>query len=147
MTKQITAERKTAYYLGLVLMVIGGFLFFSIFITGVMHFGNFDNFEANPRSSMFLVFGGMAFLVLGGIISGIGVRGRADSGVVLALENARQELEPFSRIDGGIDKDALDELDINLGCKPPRVIMIKCAGCGKLQDEFSEFCKACGKKM
>lgn len=118
MTKQISAERKSTYYLGMVLIVIGGILFFSIFIRGVMHFGNFDNFETNPRSSMFRVFAGMALVILGGIISSIGTRGKAVSGVVLDPENARQEMDLFNRIGGGMVKDAQDEADLNLKGKP-----------------------------
>ena len=147
MAKQISEERKTAYYLGMVLMVIGGLLFFSVFITGAMNFGNFNNFEANARSSMFRAFGGMALLIFGAIIRGIGARGLAGSGVVLDPEKARQELEPFSRMAGGMVKDVLDEADVNLGGKPQRVIMIKCTSCGKLNEEDSKFCKECGKKI
>ena len=36
MTKQISGERKTAYYLGVGLMVIGGLLFFSVFPHGTI---------------------------------------------------------------------------------------------------------------
>jgi hypothetical protein len=147
MTKQISEERKTAYYLGMVLMVIGGLLFFSVFITHAMNFGNFSNFEANARSSMFRAFGGMVLLFLGGILRGIGARGLAGSGVVLDPEKARQELEPYSRMAGGMVKDALDEANVNLGGKPERVVMVKCSACGKLNEEDSKFCQECGKKI
>lgn len=147
MAKQISEERKTAYYLGMVLMVVGGLLFFSVFITGAMNFGNFSNFEASARSSMFRAFGGMALLIVGGIIRGIGARGLAGSGVVLDPEKARQELEPYSRMAGGMVKDALDEANVNLGGKAERVVMVKCPACGKLNEEDSKFCKECGKKV
>lgn len=147
MTRQISEERKTAYYLGMVLMVIGGILFFSVFITGAMNFGNFSNFEANARSSMFRALGGMALLFIGGIIRGIGARGLAGSGVVLDPEKARRELEPYSRMVGGMVKDVLDEANVNLGGKPERVVMIKCHSCGKLNEENSKFCQECGKQI
>ena len=147
MTKQISEERKTAYYLGMVLMVIGGLFFFSVFITGAMNFGNFSNFEANARSSMFRAFGGMFLLTLGGFIRSIGAQGLAGSGVVLDPEKARGDLEPYSRMAGGMVKDALDEVDVNLGGKPQRVVMIKCQNCGKLNEEDSKYCKECGKKI
>jgi hypothetical protein len=147
MTRQISEERKTAYYLGMALMAIGGLLFLSLFVTAAMNFGNFSNFEANARSGMFRAFGGIALLIIGGIIRGIGARGLAGSGVVLDPEKARQELEPYSRMAGGMVKDALDEADVNLRGKPERVVMIKCPACGKLNEEDSKFCRECGRKM
>jgi hypothetical protein len=147
MTKQISEERKTAYYLGMVLMVIGGLLFFSVFISAATNFGNFNNFEENARSSMLRAIGGMALLFLGGIIRGIGARGLAGSGVVLDPEKARGELEPYSRMAGGMVKDALDEANVSLGGKPERVVMIKCPACGQLNEEDAKFCKECGKPI
>ena len=147
MSRQISEERKTAYYLGMVLMVLGGLLFFSVFITGAMNFGNFNNFEAHARSGMFRGFGGMALLVMGGILRGIGARGLAGSGVVLDPEKARRELEPYSRMTGGMVKDALDEAGVNLGGKPERVVMLKCPACGKLNAEDAKFCQECGNRM
>lgn len=147
MSEQISAERKTAYYLGAVLMGIGGLLFFSVFITGAMNFGNFTNFQADVRSSIFRALGGMALLVLGGTLRGIGARGLAGSGVVLDPQKARQELEPYSRMAGGMVKDALDEANLNLGGKPQQVVMIKCPACGKLNEVDSKFCQECGKKF
>lgn len=147
MTRQISEERKTAYYLGMGLMILGGILFASTFVTFAMHFGDFSNFESNARSGMFRAFGGIVLLIIGGIIRVIGARGLAGSGVVLDPEKARQELEPYSRMAGGMVKDVLDEADVNLGGKPERVVMIKCPGCGKLNEEDSRFCQECGQKM
>ncbi len=147
MAKQISDNRKAAYYIGMVLMMIGGLLFFSVFITAAMNFGNSDNFQANAQSSMFRAFGGMALLIIGGIVRGIGARGLAGSGVVLDPEKARQELEPYSRMAGGMVKDVLDEADVKLGGKSERVIVIKCSDCGKLNEEDSKFCQECGNKM
>lgn len=66
---------------------------------------------------------------------------------MLDPEQARQDLEPFSRQAGGMLKDALDEAAVNLGGKPERVVMLKCAACGKLNEEDSKFCRECGAKM
>jgi hypothetical protein len=147
MAKQISEERKTAYYLGTALMAIGGLSFFSVFITSALNFGNFSNFEADARSSMLRAFGGMALLIIGGIIRGVGARGLAGSGVVLDPEKARQDLEPYTRMAGGMVKDALDEADVKLGAEPQKVIMIRCPACGKLNEEDSKFCQECGKKI
>lgn len=147
MSKQITNERKTAYYLGMAMIVIGGIVFFSAFVTGALNFGDFTNFEENARSSMFRALAGMALLIVGSIVCSIGARGLAGSGVVLDPEQARQDLEPYSRMAGGIVKDALEEADISLGGKPEQVIVIKCPHCGKLNEEDSKFCRECGQKF
>jgi hypothetical protein len=147
MTKQISVERKTAYYIGMIFMVIGGLLFFSVFITGAMNFGNFNHFDEDVRSTMFRAIGGFALLIVGGIIRGIGTRGLAGSGVVLDPEKARQELEPYARMAGGMVKEALDEANVNLSGKQEKIIMIKCSSCGKLNEDGSKFCKECGKEI
>jgi hypothetical protein len=147
MTKQISEERKAAYYLGMGLMILGGLLFASTFVTFVMHFGDFSDFESNTKSGMFRAFAGMALLAIGGTVRGIGARGLAGSGVVLDPEKARQELEPYSRMAGGMVKDALDEANVNLGRKAERVVMVKCPACGKLNEEDAKFCQECGKKL
>lgn len=145
--KQISEERKTVYYSGMVLMVIGGLLFFSVFITSALNFGHFDNFADNARASAFRSVIGMVLLIIGGFIRGIGARGLAGSGVVLDPEKAREELEPYSRMAGGMVKDVLDEANVNLGGKPEKIVMIKCQDCGKLNAEDAKFCQECGKKM
>ena len=99
------------------------------------------------RSMMFRAFGGMALIFIGGIVSNIGARGVAGSGVVLDPGKAREELEPYTRMAGGMVKDALDEADVHLGGKLERVVMIKCSACGKLNEEDSKFCQECGQKF
>jgi hypothetical protein len=89
----------------------------------------------------------MALLLVGGILRGIGARGLAGSGVVLDPHKAREELEPYSRMTGGMVKDALDEAGVDLGGKPERVVMLKCPACGKLNAEDAKFCQECGRKM
>ena len=148
MSKRISEERQTAYYVGMGLMIVGGLMFASTFVTFAMHFGDFSNFEGNAKSDMMRAFGGMALLVLGGIVRGIGARGLAGSGVVLNPDQARQDLEPFSRMAGGMVKDALDEAEIKIGsAEPQKVVMLKCTSCGVLNQEDAKYCKECGKKL
>ena len=147
MPRHISDERKTAYYVGMGLQVLGGLLFASTFVTFLMHFGDFTNFEDRAKSDGFRAFGGMALLIIGGIIRGIGAKGLAGSGVLLDPEKARGELEPYSRMAGGMVKDAIDEANINLGGKPATVIMVKCRSCGGLNQESSKFCQECGKQL
>ena len=93
-------------------------------------------------------FGGMALIIAGAVVMNIGARGAAGSGLVLDPEKARGDLEPFSRMAGGMVKDALDEADINLGKgSSEKIIMIKCRKCEKLNEEDSKFCQECGKPL
>ncbi len=151
MSKEVSDERKGAYYLGSALMAIGGLLFFSVFVTGAMDFGNFDNFEEKTQSSGMRAIGGMALLFIGGIIRSIGARGLAGSGVILDPEQARSDLEPYIRMVGGMAKDAIDEADFDLGSKlenrPEQIVVIKCRDCGKLNEEDSKFCQECGQPI
>jgi len=91
--------------------------------------------------------GGMALLIMGGIIRRIGARGLAGSGVVLNPEKARQELEPYSRMAGGMVKDALEDANVRLGAGAEKVVMIKCPSCSKLNEEDSKFCQECGREI
>ncbi len=147
MTKQISAQRKITYYLGIALILIGFCSFFSVLFTAAMHVGDFNNFEGQIRSNVFRAIGGMLLVFVGGIVASIGARGLAGSGVVLDPGQAREELEPYTRMAGGMVKDALDEANINLGGKSETVVMIKCSACGKLNEEDSKFCQECGQKF
>lgn len=147
MTRQISEARKTAYYLGTGLMVLGGTLFLSTFVTFAMHFGDFSDFASDAKSGMIRAFGGMVLLFAGAIVRGVGARGLAGAGLVLDPEKARQDLEPYSRMAGGMAKDTLDEAGVKLGGKPERVVMVKCPACGKLNEDDSKFCQECGKNI
>ena len=147
MTQHISGERKTAYYVGMGLMILGVILFASVFVTFAMHFGDFSNFESNTASGMVRALGGMALIVVGRIVRGIGARGLAGSGAVLDPEKARQDLEPYSRMAGGMAKDALEAADVKLGGRQEQVVVIKCRSCGKLNEEDSKFCQECGKEL
>lgn len=148
MPRHISDERKTAYYIGMGLMVLGGLLFASTFLGELMHFGDFNDFEARTRSMGFRAFGGMALMMIGMLVRGVAARGLAGSGVFLDPEQAREELEPYSRMTGGMVKDALDEADINLGGREPtQVIKVKCRSCGGLNQETAKFCQECGTKL
>lgn len=148
MAKEISTQRKTLYYLGLVLMVIGGLLFFSVFVTTALSFGNLSSFGSNIFGGLGRALAGMALLVVGGILRQIGARGLAGSGVILDPEQARSELEPYSRMAGGMVKDALGEADIKLGGgSTEKVIMIKCRACGTLNEDGSKFCQECGVEL
>ncbi|WP_309396499.1 zinc ribbon domain-containing protein [Cerasicoccus maritimus] len=161
MSRHISNERKGAYYIGMGLMILGGLLFASnfLFVASSMSSGpsfggpGFGGGGSSIVGGMVArALGGMALIVIGGIIRGIGARGLAGSGVVLNPQQARRDLEPYSRMAGGMIKDAVDESGIDLGgssrrSEPEKVVMIKCRECGKLNEEDSKFCQECGKPI
>ena len=73
-----------------------------------------DRSSAMMQSIVFRAFGGFVLMIIGKSISNVGAKGLAGSGVILDPEQARQELEPHSRMAGGIIKDTLEEANINL---------------------------------
>ena len=150
MAKKISGERQTAFYLGTGLMVIGGLLFLSTFFSFASDFGS-PGVASDGGGVFARAIIGMVLAGVGQMIRHVGARGLAGSGVVLNPGQARKDLEPYSRMAGGMVKDALDEADVNLGSgrssKPEQVIMIKCRDCGKLNEEDSKFCQECGERM
>jgi hypothetical protein len=147
MKSQISDQRKTAYYTGMVLMIAGGLMFGSTFLIVAIQSGDNTQGASWGGELVTLAFGGMTLMIVGGIIRRIGARGLAGSGVVLDPEKARKDLEPYTRMAGGMVKDALDEADVHLGSKSEKVVMIKCTSCGQLNEESSKFCQECGKKL
>ncbi|QDS91587.1 hypothetical protein FF011L_03170 [Roseimaritima multifibrata] len=149
MSDQISNERKTAYYIGIAISIAGVLLFLSVFVTGAMNFGNFDNFEGQTRSFVFRAIGGMVLFVAGKIIAHIGARGLAGSGVVLDPKKAREDLKPYSKMTGGMVADALDESGIpemlDRGSEPK--VVIRCRSCQKLNEDDSKFCQECGEPI
>lgn len=147
MTRRISEQRKTAFYLGTGLMVIGGLLFASTFIAILSSFGGSPSGGSMMETGMLRAFIGIALLAIGGMVRGIGARGLAGSGVILDPKRARQDLEPYSRMAGGMLGDALDEADVNLGGEPEQVVMVRCPACRTLNEEGSKFCQECGDAL
>jgi len=150
MARKISEGRKVAFYSGTILMGIGFLLFLSSFFFIFSNFGDHSNFGSNAKSFGFSAVGGFILLIAGSIVRGIGARGLAGSGAVLDPERAREEIEPFSRMAGGMAKDFLEEADVDLsgiGGKSEKVVMIKCQACEKLNEEDSKFCQECGAEI
>src|SRR5262245_41680506 len=103
--RAIPPERKALYYAGMALGSIGLLLFLSTFVTFIANFGNFDNFQGRVKAEGFRAFGGMFLIMAGGVLMNLGVRGWAGSGLVLDPEKARSDVEPWSRMGGGIVQD------------------------------------------
>ena len=100
--RNVSIQRKGLYYTGTVLVLLGFLLFGSVFVTGSMTWGDFTNFDANAKSEMARGIGGMALIIVGSIVKGVGARGAAGSGLLLDPERARKDLEPYARMTGGL---------------------------------------------
>lgn len=162
MAKQISERRKAAYYVGFGLTGLG-ILVFLIFMVRMVGGGNDaakwtksgHMLAPPPPPSLVLPVLGMVLIAAGTVLRKVGARGLAGSGVVLDPERARDELEPYSRMAGGMLKDAIDETGLELGGQraeandePPAVVVkIKCRDCGQLNEEGSKFCQECGVAM
>lgn len=94
---------------------IGFLSFISVFFSAAMHFGDFSNFDEQGRSMAIRAVTGMVLMIAGGAMTAIGRMGLAGSGLKLDPEEARQDIEPWSRMTGGVVHDALDEAGIHLG--------------------------------
>jgi hypothetical protein len=155
MAKQISGGRKFLYYLGGLLMLVGLLSFMYTFVAffGLMDDHGIGSSQTQGKTVFGYAFGGMALLIVGGIIRGMGALGLAGSGVVLDPERAREEVEPYSRMAGGVVKDVLDEADINLGglagqaSSSDKVVMVRCQACRTLNEEDSKFCQECGNRI
>lgn len=156
--RQVSTERKALYYVGMALVVVGLGLFVSTFFAA-----HSAIFGSSVESALARVpelqrnvldptrpLGGMALMVIGGLLMNLGRRGPAGAGLILDPERARRDLEPLSRMGGGMLKDALDEANVDLGQDrrtPREVVKLRCRACGALDDETAKFCSACGKPM
>ncbi|MGQ9591016.1 MAG: hypothetical protein ACUVYA_12050 [Planctomycetota bacterium] len=111
---------------------------------------------------------GMVLAMAGGIIAAVGAKGLAGSGVILDPEQARKDVEPWSRMAGGVADDALSEVDVvkklaesldrtsgrpaeapdgrePAATGPP--VKVRCRSCRALNDEDARFCDQCGAEI
>jgi len=126
---------------------LGLLLFVSVFFTFMDNFGNFDDFTGRAKNEMARSIGGMALMMVGGFMIRLGRRGAAGSGLVLDPEQAREDLEPWSRMGGGMVNDALEEVDALQNLKGEDKIKVRCRSCKTLNDEDAKFCDQCGAEM
>lgn len=164
---EISHERKTAYYLGMVLIGLGVLLFISNFFT--MGGSRIDAPPGSPEwskqfdqkfadhgrqmdNSMYRAIGGMALMVAGGFLMQVGKVGLAGAGVVLDPQQARKDVEPWSRAVGGMVQDAVSEIDAVKNLQkpaesPPPVVKVRCRRCQALNEEAARFCNQCAASL
>lgn len=116
MGRNISPERQTAYYAGMALTGLGFLLIIIGFITfasgGIRSVNSFGGGESTVFTGFFTFFAGMVCCGVGQFIQRTAARGLAGSGILLDPQQARQDVEPWSRMTGGIVKDAIDEAGI-----------------------------------
>jgi len=147
---EIGDGRKLLYYGGMIASGIGLLLFLSVFLT----LGQNMDPQQGPammRSFAVRAVGGMLLMIVGQAVQRMGARGLAGSGVILDPQQARKDVEPWTRMAGGMANDALSEVDLarRLASGPAAepAVKVRCPGCRALNDETAKFCDQCGASL
>jgi ribosomal protein L40E len=144
---KISKERKITYYIGNGMMVLGLILFISVFFS----FSSAMNkpFSGPPSFSNAII--GIVLIISGAIVSNIGAKGVAGSGLKLDPEEAREDLKPFNEAKGEMINDVISNIDavshITKSQAPKEIIKVRCRNCNGLNDEDAKFCKSCGSSL
>lgn len=142
----IPPYRKVLYYGGFVVILAG----LAVFVSNFFRIPRLDGaFERSMGSMMGRAFVGMGLIVAGGVMRKVGARGLAGSGLVLDPHQARRDVEPWSRMAGGVARDALQETGLlDQGqSKDPAHVKVRCKACRGLNEEDARFCKQCGAAL
>ncbi|HSR04850.1 MAG TPA: zinc ribbon domain-containing protein [Proteiniclasticum sp.] len=146
--REISSKRKSLYYIGTGMIIIGVVLFFSVFFSMFMGMSNDSFFMDTGFGFMRRGFFGFIMIGAGGFIRNLGARGAFGSGLILDPDRAREDLNPYSSAAGGMLNDALKEVGLlkkTDGGKSE--IRIRCQSCRELNEEDARFCKSCGKEI
>jgi hypothetical protein len=117
--RDVSSARKLAFYLGIAFMALGFILFLSVLFSGSDNFGNFHGMRNKMDSDRNRAVAGIVCIVLGQFLKRLGHSGVAGSGLKLDPQQAREEMEPWSRMSGGMLKDTLDEAGIDVNRSNP----------------------------
>ena len=150
--RNLSPERKAAYYVGVGIGFVGFLTFASVFVTGAMNFGDFTDFDRRAKSMMTRAFVGMGLVIVGGVIASVSSHGLHGSRVLLDPGKERQDLEPWSRMQGGMIDDALSEVKsldrlAAAPAQPATQVKVRCRQCAALNDEEARFCDQCGAAL
>ncbi len=107
MPNPISPQRQILHRVGLIIAGLGVLSFLSVFVTAA--FGIGSEGTASQRA-----VGGFLMIIAGGAMSTLARGGPAGVGLLLDPERARKDLEPWARLSGGLKKDELDEMGINI---------------------------------
>jgi hypothetical protein len=161
---KISEGRKTTYYVGMVIAIVGFCLFISFFFTvlhgmrmtlspseALQHPGSFGEMNKLAISGAIRAFIGFILFIVGGGMMRAGAMGAAGSGLILDPDKARDDLQPWAKMGGGLLGDAISEsgiLDKNPGApQTGEVVKVRCPQCRTLNDEKAKFCSQCGNQL
>lgn len=155
--RNVSANRKEAFNLGTVLMGVGIVTILVCFIgfatAGHNQVTTFGQGGSDPFAWWIGFFVGMVLVAVGRAMRGVAARGVAGSGLVLDPERARTDLEPWSRMGGGMLRDAIDESGVQVGKPAPAAepaapaVKVRCPQCKALNDEHDKFCGQCAAPL
>lgn len=114
LNRLITPRRKALFRFGQIVAGLGLLSFLSVFISAALNFGDFSDMEADMRSMAIRGLGGFVMILIGSGLITYGIAGAAGSMLTLDPEQARQDLEPWARMSGGLKKAELDEMGIDV---------------------------------
>jgi hypothetical protein len=112
--RQISTERKALFRAGQIIGVLGLVSFLSVLVSAALNFGDFTDFESQTRWMAIRAVGGFIMMFIGGALTTIGMAGAAGSMLNLDPEQAREDLEPWARMHGGLTKASLDEMGVDI---------------------------------
>ncbi|OPZ20229.1 MAG: hypothetical protein BWZ10_00725 [candidate division BRC1 bacterium ADurb.BinA364] len=122
-------NRHLAHRIGAALTAIGALLFLSAFGSGILHFGNFDNFEARGRNMAAYAFGGIAAMWIGGFLSRLGRMNSIASDSHARFEGRRTMAYRPRRSAAGVARAGTSA---------------RCDYCGAPAPSGARICKQCG---
>jgi hypothetical protein len=105
--RTISSGRKLVFTAGLLLLIGGILMLGAALLMLTINVGH-------DIRDLFIITG-LGMFLAGNVVMRLGRRGLAGSGLVLDPERARRDLEPWSRMAGGMVQDALDESGIAAG--------------------------------
>ena len=136
MARKISPERRTLYYFGMALSVVGFILFVTgpfsgcnqrspgvsvtkdgrVTVESIGHWGDIGWGKSTGPNVVqivcgFVMFGAGTFLMT------LARKGPAGTGLILDPDRERKDMEPWSRMKGGMLEDALDEAGVDLARK------------------------------
>jgi hypothetical protein len=103
----ISPQRKSLFRVGQVIAGLGVLSFLSVFVSAAFGIGGEGTM---PQRAV----GGFIMMIGGGALCTLAIGGAAGSLLSLDPEQARKDLEPSARLSGGLQKDALDEMGVNI---------------------------------
>lgn len=113
--REISEGRKVLFVIGQILFILGLLSIGSAFVSVALITSDIADTMGHMRSVGPRFVAGAAMFFLGRVMKGIGRAGLAGSGVILDPQRAREDLEPWSHMAGGMVKDGLDEAGIVVG--------------------------------